>query len=65
MKIEITTSVKAVAVVNSILSAGIYSLRKHGCLYILPCVQNLAGIPNCHPLDGCRLKWIRSGNIQD
>lgn len=28
MKIEITTSVKAVSVVNSILSEGIYSLRK-------------------------------------
>ena len=28
MKIEITTSVKAVSVLNSILSEGIYSLRK-------------------------------------
>ncbi|WP_314694839.1 hypothetical protein [Tannerella forsythia] len=29
MKIEITTSVKAACVVNSILSEGIYSLRKN------------------------------------
>lgn len=26
--------------------------EKQGYLYILPCVRNLAGIPNCHPLDG-------------
>lgn len=30
--------------------------EKHGYLYILPCVRNLAGIPNCHPLDGVQVE---------
>jgi len=30
--------------------------EKRGYLYILPCVRNLAGIPNCHPLDGVQVE---------
>ena len=30
--------------------------EKRDYLYILPCVQNLAGIPNCHPLDGVQVE---------
>ena len=30
--------------------------EKRDYLYILPCVQNLAGIPNRHPLDGVQVE---------
>lgn len=30
--------------------------EKKGKLYILPCVENLSGIPNCDPLDGVQVE---------
>lgn len=35
--------------------------EKEGNLYILPCVRNLAGIPNCDPLDGVQVEYDTVG----
>lgn len=30
--------------------------KEHDYFHILPCVRNLAGIPNCHPLGGVQVE---------